>query len=325
MPVMQRRRMVVVDTRALLVLVATLTRSLAWLDTMNRLIKRAFLNGQHNIKLKQVMKNIYNANDLFTARAAILYGDPVPEAVVAEMMKLFGEVLPAPPAHLWPRGNTVIMPDAPTGGPEPITTPQVTKPKVFEWLVPMGKHFPIIGQGFTRAEFIEYLRTLPDSSMTWNPQGCTLHHTYSPDLAIRPQGFTPKGSVNYMLNMRSGYMNDLGWDRGPHIYTDDDLIWIFSPLTHKGIHARSFNSTHFGIECLGDFDRKDDPYSGRGAKCWDNALFAAAALNWFSGDPSAQNNNFHRDDPKTNKTCPGTKVDKRKTLLRIAEHRLTIK
>jgi len=137
-----------------------------------------------------------------------------------------------------------------------------------------------------------------------NPTGITMHHTGFPDLSIRPNGFTEQ----HMLNMRHGYINDNGWHRGPHIYTDDHGIWVFNPLSRRGVHAVSYNSTRYGIEILGNFDTEADFASLRGASSRKNGMFAAAVLMKHAGISTAKLN-FHHHDPETRKTCPGRHVN----------------
>ena len=75
-----------------------------------------------------------------------------------------------------------------------------------------------------------------------------------------------------------------------------------------GIHAASFNSRAIGIEALGAFDT-EDPRSGRGLAVMQTTASATRALfDWLGIKPTAKNLLFHRFDPKTTKTCPGTKV-----------------
>jgi N-acetylmuramoyl-L-alanine amidase CwlA len=182
-------------------------------------------------------------------------------------------------------------------------------------------HFPIVGKRFSPSEFLEYCLWVKENErFSWSPKGVTIHHTAFPHLAMRPDGF----KETHMQNLRAYYKDQLGWNSGPHIFTDDNGIWVHTPLSHKGVHARSFNSTHIGIEMLGDFDYKDDPDEGRGKKSTDNGKIAAAAiLIAFGLNPA--NVNFHRDDPKTSKTCPGRKIKKQDFVADVNEIYSSIK
>ena len=173
-----------------------------------------------------------------------------------------------------------------------------------EWLVKDEK-FPIVGRCFKRNEFIKYVKWVRENeSYTWNPSGITMHHTGYPDLPLRPDGFTEQ----HMLNMRHGYINDKGWKHGPHIFADDHGIWVFNPLSIRGVHAVSYNASRYGIEMLGNFDRAEEFNHQRGVASRANGKFAAAVLMKYAGISTAKLN-FHRHDPETSKSCPGSRVD----------------
>lgn len=175
------------------------------------------------------------------------------------------------------------------------------------WLVAPTQHFPIVGVGFAEAEFRQYLAGLPDA-MTWRPRGVTIHHTAAPSLAQRPVGFVEQ----HMRNLRGYYMG-LGWSRGPHLFVDEHRIWVFSPLQNRGVHAVTFNGSHFGVEMLGNYD-SEDPSAGRGAGVLRMGKVATALLcHRYGFSPSnvvsPQEVNGHRDCRSTAKTCPGRRVD----------------
>lgn len=132
-----------------------------------------------------------------------------------------------------------------------------------------------------------------------------LHHTALPSLVMRPKGLL----MEHIHNMKSGYV-EKGWRSGPHLYIDEDQIYAMTPLAEKGIHAVSFNSRSIGIEVLGNYD-SEDPFTGRGLQCWQLAAKTTSALlKWLNLPTSNQTVLFHRDDPKTSKTCPGKKIEK---------------
>jgi hypothetical protein len=156
------------------------------------------------------------------------------------------------------------------------------------------------------ASVSEFANILSNSSPPAWAKSITVHHTAAPSLQQRPKGFI----AQHIVNMRDYYQR-LGWRSGPHLYADEDQIWFMTPLSEKGVHAVSFNSSSIGIEVLGDYD-SEDPFAGRGLQCWQTAAAAAAALaKWLKITPSEQTIKFHRDDPKTSKTCPGSKVSKK--------------
>ena len=158
--------------------------------------------------------------------------------------------------------------------------------------------YELTGQVWDAEGFRRYCGTL---DLSW-ASGVTIHHTAAPSLAQRPHGLR----IQHMRNLEDYYKNKLGWSAGPHLFIDEDQIFGLSSLERPGTHARSFNRTHVGIEVLGDYD-SEDPKTGRGFQCWTMAAEAVVALQSIIRDCTV---NFHRDDPKTSKTCPGKLVAK---------------
>jgi len=198
-----------------------------------------------------------------------------------------------------------VVGDTDTGSRVPDSNrrdPNYQPPK---WKYPRSEHpvFPLVGRFFTLDEFAQYLQSTDMNHMRWSPSGITVHHTAAPNLSQRKKGFEDK----HMQYLRDYYKNKLRWSSGPHLFVDDNGIWVFTPLTDRGVHARSFNSSRYGIEMLGDFDYKDDPTKGRGQKVMDNTKAACAMLMKYRGI-SRNKLNFHNMDPLTSKTCPGLKV-----------------
>lgn len=163
---------------------------------------------------------------------------------------------------------------------------------------------PFVGKRMTRKEFADYLDSLKFSS--FNPTFVTLHHTASPTLAQRPNGF----SSQHLQNLLHYYQDTLGWNGAPHVFVDDqgDGIIVFQRMDRRGVHAASFNSKSWGVEMLGYYDTESFD-TGRGQIVRDNAMQALAIM-CKRLHVSADTIKFHRDDPKTSKTCPGTKVKK---------------
>lgn len=146
---------------------------------------------------------------------------------------------------------------------------------------------------------------LEHASITW-ASSITFHHTAFPDLAMRPHGF----KVQHLRNLRDYYENQKKWSAGPHLFIDEDQIWPMTPMARRGVHARSFNGSSIGIEVLGNYDL-EDPKSGRGLACWRMAAKSGAAILARLGIPINKNSvKFHRDDPTTSKTCPGSQITK---------------
>lgn len=163
--------------------------------------------------------------------------------------------------------------------------------------------FSAIGGVFDAQTFKEHLDSLP--SLRW-AKGVTIHHTAYPDLSMRPKGWT----LQHMRNLADYYGIRNGWSAGPHLFTDEDQIWGLSPLTERGVHAVSFNANYIGIEALGNYDI-EDPHTGRGQQVWRMTAVATALLLIKLGLPADSSTiKFHRDDPKTSKSCPGKNVGK---------------
>ena len=159
-----------------------------------------------------------------------------------------------------------------------------------------------VGRVWTPAELRQYLGTIEKPAWATS---ITFHHTGVPSLAQRPRGFLP----NHMTNTEA-YYRGLGWSAGPHLFIDEDQCWGMCDFRRQGVHARSFNRNSIGIEVLGDYNT-ESPNSGRGQQCWTTATAAGKALlDWLGLQASTVTVKFHRDDPRTTKTCPGSKVDK---------------
>jgi hypothetical protein len=165
--------------------------------------------------------------------------------------------------------------------------------------------FANTGKVWTLDSFKDYLKTVSLGDKPWFRAVC-LHHTAAPSLHQRPDGLL----VRHLENMRGYYQNQLRWRSGPHLFIDDDQVWGMTPLTVRGVHAASFNSYSIGIEVLGDYDN-EDPKKGRGLACWETAAAATKMiLDWAKLPVNDKTVLFHRDDPRTTKSCPGTKVGK---------------
>lgn len=171
---------------------------------------------------------------------------------------------------------------------------------------------PFVGRRFRPSEYEAYLKALTFSD--FRPEFVTLHHTGAPSLATRPDGLTDQ----HLQNLLTYYQDQLGWNGAPHLFIDDreDGIIVFQRLDKRGVHAVSFNRNSWGVEMLGEYDSEEID-SGRGAKVRNNAIRAIALMNRRIG-ASPQSLKFHRDDPQTNKTCPGLKVQKADIVTRVA-------
>jgi hypothetical protein len=160
-----------------------------------------------------------------------------------------------------------------------------------------------VGRVWDILSYEEYLKTV--KAPPWATK-VTIHHCSSPSLKQRPKGLL----AEHLNNLKSYYQNTKGWSSGPHYFIDEDQIWGMTPPTEKGVHAVAYNSNSIGAEILGDYD-SEDPFNGRGQECWKLAAdWAWVTLKWLNLKPSTKTIVFHREDPNTTKTCPGTKIEK---------------
>lgn len=160
----------------------------------------------------------------------------------------------------------------------------------------------IIGNNYVAGSFDNYCHSLRWT--TWRPSFIVLHNTAIPNLAQRPDGFTKA----HMSGLEGYYRDKNKWSAGPHLFIDDQQIWLFTPLNISGIHSPSWNNVAIGIEMLGDYET--EPFnSGRGLAVRRNTVAAIASLTAVLGlNPSTMR--LHREDPGTTHACPGKNVRK---------------
>lgn len=174
----------------------------------------------------------------------------------------------------------------------------------------------VVGQRFTPSEFAVYVKNqvVPEINRTghWRPSFIVLHHTGVPSISQRPQGFTGAN----MQGLSRYYGVDQGWRSGPHLFIDQNGIWVFTALTRQGTHSPSWNRVAWGIEQLGNFIN-EDYQTGEGAKIRDNAVAAIAILSVARG-LAAETLRFHLEDTHTtHKHCPGETCKKPDVLVRV--------
>jgi hypothetical protein len=163
--------------------------------------------------------------------------------------------------------------------------------------------FENVGLKWSPTELVNYLATLQ------RPVWCTsitFHHTGLPTLANRPNGFSVQSMRGTQRYYETPSEKKGAWPSGPHLFIDEDECWGMCDFRQQGIHAKSFNRNSIGIEVLGDYNQEDHN-TGRGRACWTTATAAGRALlDWLGLEINQLNIKFHRDDPRTTKTCPGT-------------------
>jgi len=170
----------------------------------------------------------------------------------------------------------------------------------------VGKVFP------TAQGFLAYLDSIKFTG--WKPSYVVVHHTGAPTLKNWHDWQTRKSPVSdaqWLKNLAAYYGNNLGWSSGPQFFFTPNNFCVLSPPERRGIHAASFNGNSWGVEMVGNFD----------VETWGGAYRAKyieglACLHLATGmalDPYVRGKSglhYHRDDPKTSKTCPGKHVAK---------------
>jgi hypothetical protein len=137
--------------------------------------------------------------------------------------------------------------------------------------------FAYVGQGLNVTQFERYVASYDFGPIP--PDFVVLHHT-----AIPAASWAPSGDPNRFWDaheqelsesaiyakrrrqldgIRNYYRDTHGWSAGPHLFIDERWIWLFTPMSHIGIHAASGNSyrdnagrLHYsiGIEVVGYYD-----------------------------------------------------------------------
>lgn len=190
---------------------------------------------------------------------------------------------------------------------------------------------PIVGKCFpTKESFLAYLDSL--NFTAWRPQYVVVHHTGSPDLAIWngwQKRASPVTDEQWLRNLGEYYGSppprgpgDGPWQHGPHFMFTPKNYGVLSIPTVRGTHAKSFNANSWSVEMVGDFDR--EPFSGALLDFYAEGLAAlhiAAGLQLQPFEKKVRGLHFHRDDPLTSKTCPGTKV-KKPELIKIVQAKM---
>ena len=158
----------------------------------------------------------------------------------------------------------------------------------------------IDGRQMTIAEFQAHVDSI--ELRPWHASAVCIHNTGAPDL---------KSWMSYpvkqrLLNIKDYYERaPRFWKSGPHLFIDPNPngIILFTPLNQQGTHSPSFNGTHIGIECVGNYDKDDDDI-GLGQEMKKNLIAALAILHGRYGwDPAKIA--MHKDDPRTTHDCPG--------------------
>ena len=167
----------------------------------------------------------------------------------------------------------------------------------------------IVGRRFTPTEFRQYVKSLDFS--TWHPQFVVLHNTFLPKLA-EWRGLNDEQKLQKLRGLSEYYGATQHWSAGPHLFIDQEGIWVFSPLTRPGVHSPSWNQVSIGADMVGDYSSETFDPAVR-----ENTVQAIAILDAALG-VTADSLKFHREDLKsTHRQCPGNNVNKDDLVQRI--------
>ncbi len=250
-------------------------------------------------ELDEVQNLLYTQNYAINHR----YGSPEYEASMKRSNLRLLEIAtngayPVKPDYTTPKE----APSPPASGIDPVAVVFPVK-----WKFPAGGTLPAVISRFTPEQFRAYVQWVrKNEKYSWTPSGITMHHTAVPNPSYDKwrDGWTEQ----LLVNARSGYIKDRGFKACPHIFTDQNGIWVVNPLSLRGTHATSYNSTRYGIEMLLNGDDKAQVESAVGRANLRMGQIATAILMKDAGISTGKLN-FHRHDPETSKTCPGKFVD----------------
>lgn len=171
--------------------------------------------------------------------------------------------------------------------------------------------FENVGTAWTPTQLATHLDSLQEP--VWADK-IVFHHTWIPSLASHPNGF----NASVVAGIQAYYENEHEWSSGPHLFVDEDQCWGMCDFRQFGIHAVGFNESGIGIEVLGNYD-EESPHEGRGLACWKTAAAAGKVLLDWLGLPADQIHVKFHNEGVTDKSCPGTLIDKLWVLDLIAQ------
>jgi len=170
-----------------------------------------------------------------------------------------------------------------------------------------------VRQWKTIDEFKTHLSNYDEKIVPW-ARGVVIHHTWAPRLNQWRGIRSIKSIADYYKKLVPA------WTAGPHLFIaagspkkEDDGIFQMTPLNLQGVHARIYNSTHWGIEVVGNYD--EVPWSIETKELVHGATLAL--LNWKKIAVSRESLLGHRETGSP-KSCPGKKIDMDIVRLNIA-------
>lgn len=153
-----------------------------------------------------------------------------------------------------------------------------------------------VDRKFSAADFDDYVTWLDLGD--FYPEFVVVHNTQIPTKAQWKGEESIQSLVRY-------YRDEQKWSGGPHLFVEENGIWVFTPLSVPGVHSPSWNRKAWGLEIVGDFDKEQFT-----AQHKMNVVSALTSLHkkarWLT--PQIK---LHKEDPATtHKDCPGKAVVK---------------
>lgn len=227
-------------------------------------------------------------------------------------------------AMLSPQSQTQSAPAAPVAPKPPVViSPAVQAPAIVWGTVPPPPtHMPasnnlskgMLKLGLTPPQFLEYLDNVASKEMkAWRPRGLVWHNTGAfewPGKVKHSNGVVEQLTPYQRLDNMTVDWASRGFPSTPHaLIAPDGIVWLLWPLWKAGTHAKSWNSTHWGIETKGDFD-KEKP----SRELVKSLLIVSAGLYSMIGQkPDEDHFHQHKEDPKGNHFhCPGINLGTKK-------------
>lgn len=132
----------------------------------------------------------------------------------------------------------------------------------------LGLDFAYIGRAVTVREFTAYVDAVAFGTIP--PDFVVLHHTAIPTLAqwTANEAGLSEAKIKERRLVQLAHLRDFyaqkDWSAGPHLFIDDRWIYLFTPMSEVGIHAKWGNSframgrLHYsiGIEVIGDYSKQ---------------------------------------------------------------------
>jgi len=177
-------------------------------------------------------------------------------------------------------------------------------------------HFSYIGRALTVAEFAAFL-PFYDFGLAL-PSWLVLHHTAVPTVEQWTAGESGMAAeqiktkrLNRLAGIKEYYWKVKQWDRGPHIFSDERFIYLFSPMNAPGIHAADGNgyprSFSVGWEVIGDYSRQRWSNATAGVVAQGVALLQQRLKTFELRDGKGPGNvSAHRHYNKP--SCPGNAI-----------------